>query len=304
MLQTDYNKVYTSPAQEASRFQIFKDNLNLIKEHNDKYNRGLVSYKLGITPFADMNEDDFSTYSNKPQQKSPPDAKASASPKRHVFVAATKDWRDEQVITKVRDQTFSCASSWAFAAAAAIESNLAIENGRLYTLSPQNLIDCVNNEGVDTCKSGSVKNAFHYVRSKGIMTEAEYPYTAHQDVCSFVSNKSVTNIVTYREVPSGSEEQLQEVVSDTGLVAAAIHATRHFFLYKGGHFYDTTCNSDVRRLNYAVLVVGYNYEERNEYWILKNSMGKRWGIDGYMHLARNRENNCGIATAAYYPVFH
>jgi hypothetical protein len=39
-----------------------------------------------------------------------------------------------------------------------------------------------------------------------------------------------------------------------------------------------------------------------DYWILKNTYGKTWGINGYMKLARNRDNHCGITEFAAYPI--
>ncbi len=53
--------------------------------------------------------------------------------------------------------------------------------------------------------------------------------------------------------------------------------------------------------NHAALIVGYGTTEDNQdYWIIKNSWGQKWGINGYMHLARNQNNMCGVASVAVY----
>lgn len=88
-----------------------------------------------------------------------------------------------------------------------------------------------------------------------------------------------------------------------GPVSVAIDAHLDSFQYYGGGvYYDPKCGNTPDDVNHAVLVVGYGVEDDGtKYWLVKNSYGKTWGLDGYIKMAKDRGNHCGIATYASVP---
>lgn len=60
-------------------------------------------------------------------------------------------------------------------------------------------------------------------------------------------------------------------------------------------------HSEPTSLNHEVTLVGYGEDNGQTFWILKNSWGKKWGVDGYMHISA-LDNTCGVTTEPTYVV--
>jgi hypothetical protein len=112
-------------AEKRRRFQIFRENLERIHQHNS---RGSSSFTLGLTRFADLTNDEFrsSNYFGARWQKNLPEelisrrrnsTTASASKKLHTCDTSdldeSFDWRDSDVVVDVKDQG-SCGMSISF----------------------------------------------------------------------------------------------------------------------------------------------------------------------------------------------
>merc|ERR1712060_488086 len=87
----------------------------------------------------------------------------------------------------------------------------------------------------------------------------------------------------------------------TSSVAVAIDASHESFqFYSHGVYDEPEC--DPEGLDHGVLVVGYGTYEGDDFWLVKNSWSEHWGLDGYIRMARNKDNQCGIASCASYPL--
>jgi len=144
--------------------------------------------------------------------------------------------------------------------------------------------------------------AFRYIKdNNGIDLEDSYPYEAVVGRCRYDPRHVGATDTGFVDLPKGDENSLKKAVATIGPIAVAIDASqKSFSFYSGGVYYEPRCNP--QHLTHAVLVVGYGTENGHDYWLVKNSWGKSWGKSGYILMARNKNNNCGIVAAATYPL--
>lgn len=145
-------------------------------------------------------------------------------------------------------------------------------------------------------------NAFRYVKGNGgIDTESSYPYEGVDSYCRYNPSYSGGTVTGLVDIPAGSEEELQKAVATVGPISVAIDAGHiSFQFYSEGIYYEPSCSPE--NLDHGVLAIGYGTEAGGDYWLVKNSWGTSWGENGYIKMTRNRNNNCGIATMASYPL--
>ncbi|CAH1987825.1 unnamed protein product [Acanthoscelides obtectus] len=306
-----HGKAYTSSVEDRRRFSVFHENLKKILDHNERFNKGEVTYAMKVTKFTDMTEKELkdflmnsygggmrsSDYSQDAAHESTDDQPSSVHIKE---LPKTIDWRNQGAVTKVKDQGM-CGSCWAFSAVGALEGQHYKSNGTLLDLSAQDLVDCADGTyGNMGCKGGLMSYAYDYVKDKGILTENEYPYKGHQESCKQKGNGF--KIKSYINITIKDENALTQAVATIGPISCCMDASC-MSSYSHG-IVDSTCGCDSDRysMNHGVLVVGYGEEKGIEYWIVKNSWGADWGEKGYFRLKKDGQNTCGIATDSSYPL--
>ncbi|XP_027472047.1 cathepsin L1-like isoform X2 [Zalophus californianus] len=172
-------------------------------------------------------------------------------------------------------------------------------------VTEQNLLDCFLSQGNEGCHGGLMDYAFQHVRNNGgLDSEESDPYCAQDGSCEYMPDSSAANVTGLVNIPQ-QVASLLVAVAAVGPVSAAVRASLDpFRFYKEGIYYDPNCSSE--DLDHGTLVVGYDSQgeepENQKYWNVKNSWGTDRGTQGYMLLAKDRDNQCGIATMARFPV--
>merc|ERR1739848_169612 len=164
------------------------------------------------------------------------------------------------------------------------------------------LVDCSGRFGNDGCDGGLMDWGFTYIMSvKGLENEKSYPYTAEDGECKFDATKAVGKATGFVDISEGSEDMLTAAIASNGPISVAIDASHNSFqFYNKGVYSEPKCSST--ELDHGVLAVGYGTLAGKDYYLVKNSWGTSWGMEGYIMMSRNAKNQCGIATSASFPM--
>ncbi|CAI5725482.1 unnamed protein product [Peronospora destructor] len=290
------------------RFQAFATNLERIKLHNEAYERDEFSFTLGLNDLADLNDSEYKQLLSYRMNDSMSSGaiETFSKPTNFQDIPDSWDWREHDVVTPVKNQG-QCGSCWAFSAVAAMESAYALKTGTLESFSEQELVDCTLG-GIDNCNHGGEMSEGYQeiINHHGgkIDREVDYEYTAEsKGVCNSKDDKAVGHFTAYANVTSGDESALQAAIATKGVQAVAIDASSFTFqLYRHGVYSWPFCGNKPDALDHGVAAAGFGTYKKSDFWLVKNSWGESWGMKGYIMMSRNKNNQCGIATDASYPI--
>jgi C1A family cysteine protease len=144
--------------------------------------------------------------------------------------------------------------------------------------------------------------AFQYVVSSGLVTDAEYPYTATGPNACQNSSRPVVTLSGFKDVPQNSEVALMTAVVQQP-VSVAVEADQNVFQFYSSGVMTKACGTS---LDHGVLLVGYGTVGGQDYYKVKNSWGADWGDKGYILLGRGaafgQSGQCGIQMDPSFPV--
>jgi len=284
---TEHGKSYGTKAEFEYRANIFKQTLAEVEEINSQNG----THTVGLNFLSDMTKQERSRLLGYKGNKTHTNA---------VILEETLEdevnWVTKGGVTPVKNQG-QCGSCWSFSTTGAVEGAMFIKTGTLQSYSEQQLVDCSGSYGNYGCNGGLMDNAFRYIESHPLETEAEYGYHARQGSCSYVKSKGVGKVASYTDVPTNSVAQLKAAIAKQP-VSVAIEADQYSFQgYRSGVI-TSGCG---QQLDHGVLAVGYGTLNGTPYFLVKNSWGASWGDKGYVRIGALDSNVCGILSAASYP---
>ncbi|KAK9086698.1 hypothetical protein Syun_029092 [Stephania yunnanensis] len=283
-----HGRVYKDADEKERRFHIFKANVKFVEASNNVKGR---SYKLSANQFADLTNEEFvATHTGYKRGSS--ELWRSTTPFRYENVTdlpSSMDWRQKGAVTPIKNQG-NCGIAQ-------------IKTGKLISLSEQELVDCDTGKYAQGCDGGLMKEAFEFIKTQGLASNANYTYKAEDSICKTnAESHPAAKIKGYETVPANEKALLKAVANQP--VSVGIDADGSAFqFYSGGVFKTSDCGTD---LGHGVTAVGYgSTSDGTKYWIVKNSWGTSWGEKGYVRMKRDvgsAEGTCGIVKDASYPI--
>ena len=329
----EHKIAFGTAKEEAVRYNIFSESRNFVKNHNERAAQGLETYTVGLNKFAAMSEQEFEEkYLN--SKMADPSVKlvleyncdsrmysnsGKSNPDNFSWANGRQGYNGVTRVTSVKDQG-SCGSCWSFATSAVLEASMCA-NGQKDCdnwngLAPQQLVDCLSytkNQATDLnpyddhgCSGGFITNGVRSIDLYGgQMNWDDYPYvsgtTKTEGTCVYDESKANLNISTgCVRLPSQDENTMVDAIANQGPLGIGINASgRGFSLYTGGVYSNPSCTD---RLNHAVTATGYGTwaATGQDYFEIKNSWGAAWGDSGFINIARNDGNMCGVSSDAMY----
>ena len=301
--------------KNEDNYKIFEKNLRRIQEANTLLIQQNNSLRLGLNKYADMVDFD-NDYANdlmintisKDDISPTTYLKFLQAPLPYLNGVLNKDklrkysWNDTGLLSPVKNQG-QCGSCWAFSVTTALETFMRQRNYSVDRLSEQELVDCSTKDY--GCNGGMMHTAFDYIiENGGLYSNYDYEYVAKTQNCSKPLNITKvlgSNISKYNFVIPNSVLDMKLSVLQNPVTIAVDADNIYFRFYQDGVI-DVPMNVS-KTLNHAVLLIGYDYDENGEYWIIQNSWGKKWGINGFCKI-RIQPNEGTLLSQSYgvYPI--
>ncbi len=153
---------------------------------------------------------------------------------------------------------------------------LSIESGQApANLSEQELVDCSRGYGNGGCNGGLMNLAYDYIKDNKLAIQENYSYTARDQQCSQQKKGKSPRIAIqgYKMLQQPNVDGLSQML-ESGPVTIAIHVQSDFMQYKRGIYRNDNCGTQP---NHSVLVTAQGSQDGQEYYLIKNSWGARWG---------------------------
>ncbi len=201
-----------------------------------------------------------------------------------VVNPATFDWRDTGVVPSVVRNQDDCQTCWAFSAVGVAECSLMIQSAAntFAATKPDFSEQFVVSAMGRTCQNrGHYTEAWDQVlkAADGIPDEGTTPVSPNPHRIGAWGLVNSTSLIP-------TNEEMKTALREHGPLAVCMDVEEAFMAVASMDPYAGESNDERRGVDHAVILVGWT----NDGWIIRNSWGPTYGLNGYQVVAFNTMN--------------
>lgn len=177
-----------------------------------------------------------------------------------------------------------CGACYAFSWNSYAEWHYCKQRGGLerVNFSEQHIVDCGYLAKLGGCVDGYLKNVREFSHTFGFVREQDYPYKGKQGKCKKAQGDIKVKTIDFKRVRVDRAEWEQMLHEQPILLE--VHLPRDILSYSRGVHPGHNCDA---KFAHGMLLIGHGRQDGVPYWLLKNSMGAKWGENGYLRLSRD-----------------
>lgn len=201
-----FDKAYDNLDEMRDRFNIFRNNLKIIVEHNDLNG----NFTLGINKFSDLTNKEYSdVYLGGFKAKDLWPKHCSEYISKSSNVPDSVDWTN--ILGPILDQG-QCGSCYAFSSVQQIQSSYTIKNNKLIDLSEEQVVECSTKN--QKCNGGLMDNVFKYAMTNPLCLEKDYPYISENGDTSSCDNscEGVVSVTSCYDIQENNQIDLKNAL--------------------------------------------------------------------------------------------
>jgi len=224
--------------------------------------------------------------------------------KSTASLPTTFDLRLNNFITSVKNQGSGQfgGNCWAFAQLGSIESRWLELGLGSFDLSEQNMVTCHGfNSGYGA--GGNDMIAFAYLgRFSGPLSESADTYNTSIHTCT-PNLTPVAFVPDIMFLDGSSRDEIKTYLMQFGALSISLFWDNASYYNGSSRYPYTYCYQGDSTLNHQVVIVGWDDTKRTSggtgVWIVKNSWGANWGLNGYFYIAY--QDTRALSTVSFNP---
>lgn len=191
-------------------------------------------------------------------------------------LSAAVDWRSRfgwPWITKVKDQG-PCESCWVFSAVGVVEAMTRIEHA-VWSLRSEG--DVHDGLGAACATTGWPTEAFDWMKKNGVADPGCWAYETQNLPYKPTPDRSGRTVKLTDYVTLSNISDQKTWLDNVGPLSACFTVYNDFFGYSSGVYTANTATGVAG--GHCIVIVGY--DDSKKAWLVRNSWGAGWGMDGY-----------------------